>query len=348
MNRKALRCITALLAAAVLSGCSAGEPAVVTFTPVISTTSHTEPKAAESAEIPVGTTAEPEKQPEFTEATTAAPVYKNTIEILGPNMIYVGESFDYGYEISHKNADRANILWQAEGSGGEFEKGKLTAVEKGEITLKITDISSGLTSSLTVHLVNDPTEVDFVPEVNGIPIVNKTYPAPADYSPGGLLPEAMDAFMELKEAAALKDLNIVFQSGFRSFEEQKKVYEGWIEEYAEEADRISARPGYSEHQLGLAIDVNSIYFDFAETPEGIWLAENCWKFGFILRYPSFESESITGYMYEPWHIRYLGKELSEKVYLSGLTLEEYLGIDSWYRIEKYEPEEEEEELTIDN
>ena len=99
----------------------------------------------------------------------------------------------------------------------------------------------------------------------------------------------------------------------------------------EQAERVSARPGYSEHQLGLAIDVNSCYYDFADTAEAKWLAKNCCKYGFILRYPSYASEKITGYAYEPWHIRYLGKELAKKVFDSGLTLEEYLGIDSRYR-----------------
>ena len=98
-----------------------------------------------------------------------------------------------------------------------------------------------------------------------------------------------------------------------------------------EADRVSARPGHSEHQLGLAIDVNSCYNSFADTKEGKWLAANCYKYGFILRYPSYAAEKYTGYAYEPWHIRYLGEELALKVTQSGLTLEQYLGIDSRYR-----------------
>lgn len=269
-------------------------------------------------------------------------VYKNTIEILGPNVVYTGESFDFGYEISHRNAERASVLWQCDGDAGSLDKdGNFTAEKKGTVKLKISDISNGLTDTLTVHVVDSPEDIDFVCEVNGIPIANKTYPVPKDYDPG-LLSETYNAFLELKQAAYEEGLEINFMSGFRSYGEQTEVYAGWYEEYADEADRVSARPGHSEHQLGLAIDVNSIEFTFADTPEGLWLAENCWKYGFIIRYKE-GTEHITGYMYEPWHIRYLGNELAEEVHFSGLTLEEYLGIDSWYRIEEYVFETEETE-----
>ena len=92
------------------------------------------------------------------------------------------------------------------------------------------------------------------------------------------------------------------------------------------ADTFSARPGTSEHQTGLAMDVGWIDDAFANTPAGIWLAENCYKYGFIIRYQK-NKESITGYKYEPWHIRYLGKDIAKDVYESGLCLEEYLGVN---------------------
>jgi LAS superfamily LD-carboxypeptidase LdcB len=95
------------------------------------------------------------------------------------------------------------------------------------------------------------------------------------------------------------------------------------------ADTFSARPGHSEHQTGLAIDVNSIDDSFAATPESAWLASNAHRYGFIIRYPKGK-EHITGYKYESWHIRYLGVDTATAVYNSGLTLEEYLGIDSKY------------------
>ena len=266
--------------------------------------------------------------------------YTNTITLLGPNVVYTGESFKFTYKISHRNAERASVLWQMVGGSGKlYNDGTFEATAPGIVTLKVSDISNGLSDTLEVHVVDSPEDIDFVCEVNGIPIANKTYPVPKDHNPG-LLTETYDAFMELKQAAYLEGIEINFMSGFRSYQEQVEVYHGWNDVYSEQADRVSARPGHSEHQLGLAIDVNSIEFTFADTPEGLWLAENCWKYGFIIRYKE-GTEHITGYMYEPWHIRYLGDELAEEVHFSGLTLEEYLGIDSRYRIEEYHFEDEE-------
>ena len=303
----------------------------------ITTTVETTTTTAETTTVSETTTA-PESS---AETTTAEPVYTNTIALNGPNLVYTGESFDFTYEISHRNWARASVLWQCTGDAGTItEDGRFEAIKAGTVTLRVSDISNGLTDSLTVHVVDKPEDVDFVVEVNGIPIANKTYPVPESYDPG-LLSETYDAFLELKQAALDEGLEINFMSCYRSYEEQLTVYKKWNETYPDgEADRISARPGHSEHQLGLAIDVNSIEFAFADTPEGIWLAENCYKFGFIIRYKE-GTEHITGYMYEPWHIRYLGRELAEKVHMSGLTLEEYLGIDSYYRTEKFDFGEEE-------
>ncbi len=303
------------------------------------TESVSETTEAVTEEAPAETTAETtvpvtKREPPYTLPVTD---YRNTVTLLGTNTLYVGESYDYSYVISHKNADRASAFWSIEGDSAELSgDGVVTARKKGEITLKITDVSNGLTDSLKVYCVEKPSDVKNVVEVNGIQIANKTYPVPSDYNPG-LNEEVYARFMELKTDAAKEGLFINFMSGFRSYSEQVNVYEGWVKIYGDEADRVSARPGHSEHQLGLAIDVNETSFDFAESAEGMWLAENCYKYGFILRYPSFESEAVTGYMYEPWHIRYLGEENAYYVHFSGLTLEEYLGIDSFYRIEKYEP-----------
>lgn len=311
---------------------------------VTTTTAETTTTAASTttSETTMQTTTVPEGKPVTSAVTSARPVvYTNTITLNGPNLVYTGESFDYTYKISHRNAQRASVLWQVSGNAGTItEDGKFTATKAGTAVLTVSDISNGLTDTLLVHVVDSPEDVDFVVEVNGIPIANKTYPVPKDYHPG-LLSETYDAFMDLKLAALNDGIEINFMSGFRSYEEQVEVYANWNKVYpGGSADRVSSRPGHSEHQLGLAIDVNSIEFSFADTPEGLWLAENCWKFGFIIRYKE-GTEEITGYMYEPWHIRYLGKELAQDVHFSGLTLEEYLGIDSWYRIEEYGITEEE-------
>lgn len=165
--------------------------------------------------------------------------------------------------------------------------------------------------------------------INGILVVNKTYALPADYNPG-LDPTCKAQFDALSQAAAEEGLNIYLSSGFRSYDYQAKIYNNYLNWYGQEkTDTLSARAGHSEHQTGLAIDVNTITDSFGSTPEAAWLAEHAHEFGFIIRYPKGK-EHITGYKYEPWHIRYLGLETAAAVYSSGLTLEEYLGITSCY------------------
>lgn len=112
-------------------------------------------------------------------------------------------------------------------------------------------------------------------------------------------------------AAAKEMLNIKITSGFRSFSQQRRIY-------AIKAEGIAAKPGYSEHQLGLAIDVS------AGTNENIWLANHAHKYGFIIRYPE-NKQSITGFAYEPWHLRYVGVELATEIKTSNKTMEEYFG-----------------------
>ncbi len=172
--------------------------------------------------------------------------------------------------------------------------------------------------------------IDGVSYVNGILIANKTYSLPSDYNPGKIDDTVMDAFYEMQSAAAAEGLNLYISSGFRSYNTQYWLYNNYVErDGKEEADTYSARAGYSEHQTGLCFDLNTIDESFAYTPESKWLEQHAQEYGFIIRYPKGK-ESITGYMYEPWHLRYLGKELAEKVYNSGLCLEEYLGITSVY------------------
>lgn len=172
-----------------------------------------------------------------------------------------------------------------------------------------------------------PSEVTYI---NGILVVNKTYGLPSDYNPGEN-PEARAAFNRMAEAAAAEGLNIYVASGFRSYDHQTRTYSNYVYyDGQENADTYSARPGYSEHQTGLAFDMNSVNDSFAGTPEALWVEAHCYEYGFIIRYPKGKEE-ITGYQYEPWHVRYLGVEVATDVYNSGLTLEEYLGIDSKYQ-----------------
>lgn len=163
--------------------------------------------------------------------------------------------------------------------------------------------------------------------VDGIIVANKKYSVPEDYEPG-LIPEAEQSFSIMKSDMERDNMYLEIVSGFRSFEEQKAIYDNDLAEKGKEyVDNYSAVPGHSEHQLGLAIDVTndgsaSVNIDFADTKEAEWISKNAHKYGFIIRYPRGKKQ-VTGYEYEPWHLRYLGPDLAKKIYDSGLTLEEY-------------------------
>ncbi len=143
--------------------------------------------------------------------------------------------------------------------------------------------------------------------------------------------EARLAFEEMCREADTCGLHLEAISTYRSYTYQNQVYyknmtpDIPLEDYQKERDKVSARAGHSEHQTGLAVDINDLEQTFENTPEGKWLAKNSFKFGFILRYPKGK-EYITGYDYEPWHFRYLGKEVAEAVQLSRLTYDEFWSI----------------------
>lgn len=208
--------------------------------------------------------------------------------------------------------------------------GNITGISEGSCTVTVKAAANPDVSAEVKVTVTAPPQTHGEPTyIDGILIVNKTYALPADYAPG-VQPEAEAAFKEMQSAAWSEGLNIWIASGYRSYDYQSGLYQRYVNRSGKaEADRYSARPGHSEHQTGLAFDLNSIDDSFADTAEGKWVAEHCHEYGFIIRYPKGK-EDITGYIYEPWHIRYLGKETAEKVHNSGLTLEEYLGITSVY------------------
>lgn len=139
--------------------------------------------------------------------------------------------------------------------------------------------------------------------------------------------EAGSALEELFAAAEADGYILYAISGYRSFERQESIYGTAINQDGADQDTV-AEPGHSEHQTGLAMDVSSqsvnleLTTDFKETPEGSWLAENAHHFGFIIRYPE-GAEDITGYSYEPWHLRYVGEEVAKDIFDNHLTLEEY-------------------------
>lgn len=123
-------------------------------------------------------------------------------------------------------------------------------------------------------------------------------------------------------------LPIIVDSGYRSYNYQQVVLDALIKEKGDEAFKLVALPGASEHQTGLAIDFayyeNGIYNDDVKEndKEAIWLKNNAWKYGFILRYPKGK-ENVTGYNFEPWHFRFVGLKLAKYLFKNDLTLEEY-------------------------
>ncbi len=206
-----------------------------------------------------------------------------------------------------------------------------------------TKVSKGKTSKgYDIYEINGITYVD------GYMIANKTYILPEDYAPSDTYTKAdknatrqcatcinntaYQAYKDMKADASALNLNIYISSGFRSYITQRNIYNRNVKNNGQtKADTYSARPGSSEHQTGLCFDLNTIDASFAKTAEGKWVDQNAWKYGYIIRYPKGKTDE-TGYIYESWHLRYVGSELAEKLYNNGdwLTIEDYFGITSKY------------------
>jgi len=172
-------------------------------------------------------------------------------------------------------------------------------------------------------------------------LVNKNYYLPSDYIPDvvplsaeyardnmSMVEEAADMFMKMSDAAAAEGLKIYGTSGYRSYDRQEYLYNNYKSQWGEfEADNVSARPGHSEHQTGLVMDltVDGGLSSFTGTDEDLWMMNHSFEYGFILRYPENKS-IITGYNYESWHYRYIGIDLAKKVYDSNMTYDEYYNL----------------------
>ena len=169
---------------------------------------------------------------------------------------------------------------------------------------------------------------DGVTTVGGIVIANKAISLPPEYGSYLSLDEVTpETYAALEEMNSNSEHQYINKSGYRSYYDQKAIFQNYCDMYGyDEADTFSSQAGHSEHQTGLTMDLDAFEESYGETPEGIWLAENCWRYGFIIRYPKGKEE-ITGYTYEPWHVRYLGKSTAKLVYDSGLTLEEFLNVE---------------------
>lgn len=253
-----------------------------------------------------------------------------------------------GTDTDETTTEEIDAITEAPLSGGDSSSESTTDEEKTSEEAvteeKITYIGTVIGYTSKGYVISRQNGITYV---ENILIANKTYSLPESYNPGTLLSECQKAFSEMQSAAAKEGLNIWNASGFRSYELQQSLYNRYCDRDGKEAaDRYSARPGHSEHQSGLAIDLNEITNAFKNTKEGRWVAENCHKYGFILRYPEGK-EAQTGYMYEPWHIRYVGVNMATKIYNSGLCLEEYFGITSAYLVAVTDEETTAEETTAE-
>jgi D-alanyl-D-alanine carboxypeptidase len=183
--------------------------------------------------------------------------------------------------------------------------------------------------------------------VNLTTLVDKQHALPSGYAPPDLVAvtgdyiapgysaslrsDALAALVEMLDAAYVAGYDIRVVSGYRSYDQQVVTYNYWVEQLGEEeANRVSAKPGYSEHQLGSTADLGTadlgwdLTEGFGSTAAGQWLAANSVQYGFALSYPEGK-EDITGYAYEPWHFRYIGAGEAQAFQSSGLTLNQFLG-----------------------
>ena len=235
------------------------------------------------------------------------------------NELFSSKSVTEGEEV---NADLVETQGKVDEQVAE-EQDQLQQEEQPDQTIEVDAAGYAVVATA----VTEPTYIE------GILVANKKYPLPQDYNPGES-EEARAAFEQMATDAKALGFELVAFSGFRSYEYQTTLYNSYVNRDGQEAaDRYSARPGHSEHQTGLAFDIGEnsqqglwLTAEFGETPAGKWLADNAHKYGFILRYPKGKEE-ITGFMYESWHFRYLGVEKATDVKKTGLTLEEYLGIE---------------------
>lgn len=187
----------------------------------------------------------------------------------------------------------------------------------------------------------DPWSIHSIDEADSVwVVVSKARPLdPIDYVPADLVrvsgadmvPEAAAAMAEMREAAADAGAGFALSNGYRPYSEQRYIYNGYVAELGQTlADRGSLRPGYSEHQTGLAADAYQsstcrIKTCFGQEAAGQWIAEHGHEYGFIVRYPEGK-DHITGIRYEPWHVRYVGIDLATALVESGQAMEEFFDL----------------------
>lgn len=301
--------------------------------PIVSTTTESQntetlpESTSQTASVPEEEIPPEENSPEWSETEFNGEFYVNTDDIFSRIDAIQGSETVARYKLN----DKVTVTAKTDTDYYKLSDGTFIHsdyLSENEIVHNAESVSGEnyIAVSATGYVIE---MIDGITYVDGIMIANKTYSLPASYDPG-IRQEAADALEEMQAAAAAEGLTLYVVSGYRSYETQEAVYAGWVNQDGKElADTYSSRAGYSDHQTGYTFDLNSLEQDFAYTEEGIWLAEHCAEFGFIIRYPEGK-EMYTGYTYEPWHVRFVGKEKAKKITDSGLSLEEYYGITSIY------------------
>lgn len=251
---------------------------------------------------------------------------------------------------------------------GKQEQGEPKPVEpepgkgpQGSAEPEKPDLSGGQAGEKAEPPMEDPQEVEIPPVAAAdraaalktaqrkglLLLVNKKHPIDEAYRPKDLKKvkygapdraeethymraEAAAAFQHMVEDAAKDGIELKMTTAYRSYDFQKMLFESYVEKEGEEkANTYSAKPGQSEHQTGLSVDVSSpsvdyqLSNDYGKTKEGEWVAAHAHEYGFILRFPKGK-EDVTGYQFEPWHLRYVGLLAAKEIYEQKLTLEEYL------------------------
>jgi len=209
--------------------------------------------------------------------------------------------------------------------------------------VRLDSTSNGTVQASTVEAASATDQTKVIEQSDTLILVNKSTSLDKNYVPSDLVwvdlrgvretqlrQEAADALEKLFKDADSKGITLYCCSGYRSYETQQELYQENVNTYGQkQADLVSAKPGQSEHQTGLAMDVTaeSVNLDldetFGETPEGEYVKNNAYKYGFIIRYPA-DKTAITGYAYEPWHLRYVGTDAATTIHEKDITFEEYL------------------------
>ena len=338
MKRKIV--VLAIVAAAMLCGCTKTELSEGGSLPETPSSTGLETSDVSSITSETAETSDETRSDVSIDEDTVLPKGE-TLTIRKGETLYINEGAEYTLEGNIiceegggvKLQSGANLLLNGNMElEGEFQLGGYLSVSEtgtigGKGTLEVLNSFDDINCEGTVTAkikAPAPVEQGGITTVGGIMVVNKKYSLPEDYGDGYLTDDTYNALLEMRADSGYA---MAIVSGFRSYETQAAIFQNYCDtDGYEAASTYSAEPGHSEHQSGFALDVTSLDESYGDTEEGMWLAEHCDEYGFIIRYPEGKTD-ITGYIYEPWHIRYLGKSTAKLVKDSGLTLEEFLGVE---------------------